>query len=145
MSDDRPGSDGEHRLQERLGTRERADGFYERSMHDHLTPRMAAYLDERIMFFLATADRHGETDCSPRLGPPGFVNVFDFREVAYPEYRGNGVHASLGNIEENPSVSLTSWTGGTRPWGSTSTGRRASTTRSRGPWTLRTPTAGRCG
>ncbi len=107
MSDDLPGSEGEHALQERLGTTERAAGFYDGSMHEELTPRMQRYVGERIMFFLATADSKGRTDCSPRLGPRGFVNVLEADRVAYPEYRGNGVHASLGNIEENPNASLT--------------------------------------
>ncbi|MFD1511831.1 pyridoxamine 5'-phosphate oxidase family protein [Halomarina rubra] len=109
MSDrrDRPGSTGEHDLQRELGTEARADGFYERSMHEALTPRMQRFLADRIMFFLGTADAEGHTDCSPRLGPRGFVNVLDDTTVAYPEYRGNGVHASLGNVRENPSASLT--------------------------------------
>lgn len=107
MTDEQPGSDGEHELQERLGTEERAASFYDESVHDSLTPRMQRFIGERIMFFLATADADGHTDCSPRLGPRGFVNVLDADRIAYPEYRGNGVHASLGNIRENPSASLT--------------------------------------
>jgi general stress protein 26 len=57
------------------------------------------------MFFLATADRNGETDCSLRAGPRGFIEIHD-RKIRYPEYRGNGVVASLGNITENPQVTL---------------------------------------
>ena len=41
-----------------------------------------------------------------RCGHAGFVKVLDERTVAYPEYRGNGVMASLGNISENPCVGL---------------------------------------
>ncbi|URN12670.1 pyridoxamine 5'-phosphate oxidase family protein [Streptomyces radiopugnans] len=58
------------------------------------------------MFFLATADRHGECDNSFRAGPPGFLHVIDERTLVYPEYRGNGVHASLGNIQENPHLGI---------------------------------------
>ena len=54
----------------------------------------------------ATADGRGECDSSLRAGPEGFLVVLDDRHVAYPEYRGNGVMASLGNIEENPHVGL---------------------------------------
>lgn len=104
---DLPGSDGEHELQRELETAERASGFYEESMYEELTPRMQQFLADRIMFFLATADADGHTDCSPRLGPRGFVNVLAADVVAYPEYRGNGVHASLGNLTENPNASLT--------------------------------------
>lgn len=101
-----PGSDGEHELQEQLGTTERARTFYESAMQDRLTDRMRSFVADRIMFFLATADRHGETDCTPRFGPKGFVNVLDDKHIAYPEYRGNGVQASLGNMRENPQASL---------------------------------------
>ena len=57
------------------------------------------------MFVIATADRHGETDCSLRAGPPGFIEIRDGK-IRSPEYRGNGVLASLGNITENPEVAL---------------------------------------
>jgi predicted pyridoxine 5'-phosphate oxidase superfamily flavin-nucleotide-binding protein len=66
-------------------------------------------LEENIlkaeMFVIATADRHGETDCSLRAGPPGFIEIHEGK-IRYPEYRGNGVLASLGNITENPEVAL---------------------------------------
>lgn len=103
---DLPGSAGEHELQEAFGTRERARRFYDNAVHDHLTERMQAFVGERIMFFLATADADGETDCSPRFGPAGFVNVLEADRVCYPEYRGNGVQASLGNMRENPHATL---------------------------------------
>jgi uncharacterized protein len=66
-------------------------------------------LEENIlnaeMFVIATADRHGETDCSFRAGPSGFIEIHQGK-ILYPEYRGNGVLASLGNITENPEVAL---------------------------------------
>ncbi len=57
------------------------------------------------MFVIATADRHGETDCSLRAGPSGFMEIHQGK-IRYPEYRGNGVLASLGNITENPEVAI---------------------------------------
>lgn len=105
-TDDHPGSDGEHDLQGSLGTRDRAETFYEEAMKDHLTDRVQGFIQDRIMFFLSTADADGETDCSPRFGPAGFVTVLDEHRLMYPEYRGNGVHASLGNMNENPHASL---------------------------------------
>lgn len=104
--DDLPGSTGEHDLQESFETRERAERFYEEAMNDHLTDRMQKFIPKRIMFFLATTDANGETDCSPRFGPVGFVNILDADRLCYPEYRGNGVQASLGNMTENPYASL---------------------------------------
>lgn len=102
----RPGSDGEHLVQQRTGTTGRADRFYAEQVLDRLNPRMREFTARQEMFFLATADRHGECDNTFRAGPPGFLHVLDEGTLAYPEYRGNGVHASLGNIEENPHVGI---------------------------------------
>ncbi|GAA1921314.1 pyridoxamine 5'-phosphate oxidase family protein [Streptomyces sodiiphilus] len=102
----RPGSDGEHAVQHRLGTRERADRFYRDQMLDHLNERMREFVARQEMFFLSTADRHGECDSTFRAGPPGFLRVLDDRTLVYPEYRGNGVHASIGNMSENPHAGL---------------------------------------
>ncbi|MFJ6747972.1 pyridoxamine 5'-phosphate oxidase family protein [Streptomyces sp. NPDC091266] len=103
---ERPGSDGEHLVQQRLGTTERADRFYADQVLDHLNARMQEFVTRQEMFFLATADRHGDCDSTFRAGPPGFIQVLDERTVAYPEYRGNGVMASIGNISENPRLGL---------------------------------------
>ncbi|TVL92620.1 pyridoxamine 5'-phosphate oxidase family protein [Streptomyces sp. SAJ15] len=102
----RPGSEGERALQQRLDTTARADRFYDEQVLDRLNSRMREFIARQEMFFLATADRRGECDNTFRAGPPGFLRVFDDRTLAYPEYRGNGVLASLGNIEENPHVGL---------------------------------------
>jgi hypothetical protein len=102
----RAGSDGEHALQERLGTTARADRFYDDQLCDRLLPSMVEFVGRMSMMFVATADGRGECDSSLRAGPEGFVAVLDDRHVAYPEYRGNGVMASLGNIAENPHVGL---------------------------------------
>ena len=56
--------------------------------------------------FIATSDAHGECDTSFRAGPPGFVRVIDEQTVMWPEYKGNGVMASMGNIAENGYVGL---------------------------------------
>jgi hypothetical protein len=58
------------------------------------------------MAFIASADAKGECDSSFRAGPPGFIQVLDERHLAYPEYRGNGVLARLGNISENPHLAI---------------------------------------
>ena len=38
--------------------------------------------------------------------PTGFVVVLNDKTLIYPEYRGNGVYASLGNISENGHVGI---------------------------------------
>ncbi|UOY00480.1 pyridoxamine 5'-phosphate oxidase family protein [Blastococcus sp. PRF04-17] len=97
---------GEHLLQERYNTAARARGFYNHQMLDHLNDHMQEFVARMEMMFVATADGAGEADCSFRAGPPGFVSVLDERTVVYPEYRGNGVMGSLGNIVENGHIGL---------------------------------------
>jgi len=101
-----PGSRGEHELQERFGMTKRALAFYTNQVLDHLNPRMREFIARQDMVFVATADSHGECDCSLRAGLPGFVHVLDQKTLIYPEYRGNGVMASLGNISENPHIGM---------------------------------------
>ncbi len=67
---------------------------------------MRTFIAEQELMFVSTADARGNCDCSIRAGLPGFVAVLDERTLAYPEYRGNGVMASLGNISENPHIGL---------------------------------------
>ena len=101
-----PGSDGEHRLQEKYGRTTHAMAFYKHQVLDHLNTAMQAFLARQEMMFVGTADAKGHADSAFRCGHAGFVKVLDERTVAYPEYRGNGVMASLGNISENPHVGL---------------------------------------
>jgi hypothetical protein len=101
-----PGSAGEHLLQERNGTTDRARRFYDEQMIDHLNERMREFVARQEMMFVSTADAGGECDATFRAGPPGFVLVLDSQRIAWPEYRGNGVMASLGNMSENAHVGI---------------------------------------
>lgn len=101
-----PGSRGEHLLQRAFGTESRAARFYSDQVLDRLNPTMVEFVARMEMLFVATADGHGECDSSLRAGPRGFIQVLDEKHIAYPEYRGNGVLASLGNISENPHIGL---------------------------------------
>ena len=100
------GVSGERTLQCRFGTQARAGAFYRNQVLDHLNAPMLEFIARQTMVFVATADGRGEADSSFRAGPAGFVRVLDERTLCYPEYRGNGVMASLGNILENPHVGL---------------------------------------
>jgi uncharacterized protein len=101
-----PGSCGEHALQEEQGTTARARTFYDRQVLRHLNTKMREFIARQEMVFVSTSDGAGECDCSFRAGPEGFVHVIDERSLAYPEYRGNGVMASMGNITENAHIGL---------------------------------------
>ena len=99
------GNRGEIKIQSLQQSRERAKKFYKRQMRDSLSEKMVDLVGRQEMVFVATSDENGNCDCSPRFGTAGFVIVLDDRTLAYPEYRGNGVHASLGNILVFASIS----------------------------------------
>lgn len=100
------GTEGERRVQELLGTGRRAMAFYQNQMMSEINIIMQAFIARQEMVFIATSNARGECDSSFRAGTAGFVHVLDSRTLAYPEYRGNGVMASVGNIIENPQIGL---------------------------------------
>jgi uncharacterized protein len=102
----RPASSAEQQAQQRFGTSARAAAFYANQMLDHLNPLMQQFIARQEMAFIATADAAGRCDCSFRAGTQGFVQALDDKTLAYPEYRGNGVLASVGNILENPQIGM---------------------------------------
>jgi predicted pyridoxine 5'-phosphate oxidase superfamily flavin-nucleotide-binding protein len=101
-----PGSPGEHKAQKMFSSSNRALVFYNNQMLHCLNPLMQQFIQRQEMVFIATADASGECDSSFRAGLPGFIHVLDSTTLIYPEYRGNGVMASLGNILENPHIGL---------------------------------------
>jgi nitrite reductase (NADH) large subunit len=101
-----PGSDGEHELQSKYGKSFQALAFYKHRVLDHLNSAMREFITGQEMMFVGTADRNGNADASFRAGHPSFVKVLDEQTIAYPEFRGNGVMSSMGNISENPHVGL---------------------------------------
>jgi len=101
-----PGSTGERELQQRFGTTQRAERFYNCQVIDRLNDEMHRFLSRMEIMFVSTSDSQGECDSSIRCGLPGFVVALDDKTVVYPELRGNGVMASLGNITENPHIGL---------------------------------------
>lgn len=101
-----PGSQGEHFLQRQFDTQQRALKFYDKQVLNYLSPVMMAFLPKQESLFIATADSHGECDCSARFGQAGFIRVLDKHHLVYPEYRGNGVMASMGNITENAHIGM---------------------------------------
>lgn len=97
---------GEQQAQQRFGTTTRAAAFYANQTLDHLNRAMQQFIARQEMVVIATADAKGACDSSFRAGTRGFVTVLDQKTLVYPEYRGNGVLASLGNIMENPHIGM---------------------------------------
>jgi uncharacterized protein len=98
--------DGSRDLQDRFDTRRMADVIENRKLRREITDDDKAFIEARDMFFLATADPDGHPDCSYKGGDPGFVRVVDPRTVAFPNYDGNGMYRSMGNVLVNPHVGM---------------------------------------
>jgi hypothetical protein len=98
---------GSRRLQDSFDTRRLADRLDERLLASpEISAEDRAFIERMDMFFLATADAHGRPQCSYKGGDPGFVRVLDPHTVAFPNYDGNGMYLSLGNVLENPRVGM---------------------------------------
>ena len=98
--------DGNRRLQDQFDSRRISDRLEEKLTRTQFTPNDKAFIESVPYFFLATADAEGRPDCSYKGGPPGFVRITGPSELAFPDYDGNGMFKSLGNILANPSVGM---------------------------------------
>jgi predicted pyridoxine 5'-phosphate oxidase superfamily flavin-nucleotide-binding protein len=98
--------DGARALQDRFDPRRLADRLEQVKVHDTITAQDRAFIERMDMFFLATADAEGRPQCSYKGGDPGFVAVPDERTLAFPNYDGNGMYLSAGNLRVNPHVGL---------------------------------------
>jgi uncharacterized protein len=93
-------------LQDRFDTRRLADRLEQVTVRDHIEERDREFIEARDMFFIATTDADGRPTCSYKGGEPGFVRVLDERTLAFPNYDGNGMYLTMGNVLANPHVGL---------------------------------------
>jgi predicted pyridoxine 5'-phosphate oxidase superfamily flavin-nucleotide-binding protein len=98
--------DGNRALQDRFESRKIADRLEEVTTRTAFSESDRAAIENAAYFFLATADAEGRPDVSFKGGLPGFVRVTGPSEIAFPDYDGNGMFKSLGNVGVNPSVAL---------------------------------------
>ncbi|MGA9725570.1 MAG: pyridoxamine 5'-phosphate oxidase family protein [Candidatus Binatus sp.] len=57
-------------------------------------------------FFIATDNPERGADVSHKGGDPGFVRIIDERRIAFPDYNGNSMFNTLGNVTINPHAGL---------------------------------------
>jgi predicted pyridoxine 5'-phosphate oxidase superfamily flavin-nucleotide-binding protein len=98
--------EGHRLLQDRFDTRRLADRIDERLVDDIIDADDKSFIESLDMFFLATADKEGRPNCSYKGGEPGFVRVLDEHTVAFPNYDGNGMYLSSGNLLINPNMGM---------------------------------------
>jgi uncharacterized protein len=71
-----------------------------------LSGELQQWIRRADTFFLASFHPLGGADASHRGGFPGFVQVVDERALIWPDYNGNGMFNTLGNITEYPNCGL---------------------------------------
>ncbi|HET6615725.1 MAG TPA: pyridoxamine 5'-phosphate oxidase family protein [Dehalococcoidia bacterium] len=98
--------EGNRALQERFDTQRLADRLEQTIVKDRFDPHDKAFIEARDMFFLATVDEQGHANCSYKGGEPGFVRVVDAHTLAFPNYDGNGMYLSMGNLARTRQVGM---------------------------------------
>jgi predicted pyridoxine 5'-phosphate oxidase superfamily flavin-nucleotide-binding protein len=106
MSDSILYHEGNRSLQDQFDSRRISDRLEQKLARTAFTDDDKAFIEGAIYFFLATADNEGRPDCSFKGGAPGFIRVTGPSELAFPDYDGNGMFKSLGNLQVNRSVGL---------------------------------------
>ena len=77
-----------------------------RPVSAHLHPEDVDAIQRADTFFLGTTHPERGSDASHRGGPPGFVRVEGDRMLWWPDYPGNNMFNSLGNIAVDPEAAL---------------------------------------
>jgi len=98
--------EGMRLLQDVRETRALADRLEEVVVRTAFTEEDRAFIERSAMFFIATSDGQGHPDCSYKGGLPGFIKVLDDNTLAIPDYDGNGMYRTWGNVLVNPNVGL---------------------------------------
>jgi hypothetical protein len=83
-----------------------APGKPQVSQSSELLPEQRRMIDTADTFFIASASPAGDADASHRGGNPGFVSSLSPQRVQWPDYEGNTMLMTLGNLTVNPAAGL---------------------------------------
>jgi predicted pyridoxine 5'-phosphate oxidase superfamily flavin-nucleotide-binding protein len=92
------------RTLETIGAQMCGPGIIRRS--DRLTAEQQVWVTHSDTLFIGSAHPDGGADVSHRGGNPGFVHVVDARTLIIPDYAGNTMFQTLGNLQANPQAGL---------------------------------------
>jgi predicted pyridoxine 5'-phosphate oxidase superfamily flavin-nucleotide-binding protein len=96
---------GMRELQDRFEGRAVPDRLADNRMRTAFSDTDRQFIASSSFFFLSTATDES-VDCSFKGGDPGFVRIVGKNELEWPDYDGNRMYRSLGNILCNPRVGL---------------------------------------
>jgi NAD(P)H-flavin reductase/predicted pyridoxine 5'-phosphate oxidase superfamily flavin-nucleotide-binding protein len=67
-------------------------------------------IEKADLFFISSSNSNDDMDTNHRGGPPGFVRIIsnneDGAEIIYPEYSGNRLYQTLGNLMVTPLAGI---------------------------------------
>ena len=106
MANDSMFHEGMRKLQDMRETRKIADRLEQVIVHAAFSESDKAFIQNCPMVFVATADTDARPDCSYKGGLPGFVRVINDQTLVFPDYDGNGMYRSWGNLDVNPHIGL---------------------------------------
>ena len=96
---------GMRALQDRYEGREVPDRLADNRRRTAFNEADREFIETSAFFFLSTATPES-VDCSFKGGAPGFVRVTGENTLAWPDFDGNRMYRSLGNIQASPRVGL---------------------------------------
>ena len=97
--------EGMRDLQDRFDGRRVAEAIEGKRKHYEFWDDEKEMIRNSPFFFIATSWQD-YADCSIRSGDPGFVKIVGPNVLEFPEYDGNSMYRTLGNISRNPNVGL---------------------------------------
>ncbi|MCA3181486.1 MAG: pyridoxamine 5'-phosphate oxidase family protein [Burkholderiaceae bacterium] len=97
--------EGMRALQDRFDGRRTAEAIERHRKHYDFWDDERQWIESARCFFIAST--FGEyVDCNIKSGDAGFVKIVGPGVIEYPEYDGNSMYRTLGNIARNPNVGL---------------------------------------
>lgn len=96
----------QRQLQERFDARPLADRVEAAIVADTVDEGYAAFIGSRDFFFLATVNSSGMPTVSYKGGAPGLVSVLDPSTLVFPDYDGNGMFRSMGNVADTSKIGM---------------------------------------
>ena len=104
--------DAQNRYNNQIVWTERALSAVNNLYRETIDEDKAFFIEGRQFFFISTSDNNGNCDCSFRgieddnKNKQLAVTVIDHKTLIFPDYSGNKMYNSLGNILVNPKIGM---------------------------------------
>ena len=97
--------EGMREFQDLFDGRRTAEAIERHRKHYEFWDDEKDFIQSSFFFFIASS-WNGYIDCNIKSGDPGFVKIVEGGVIEYPEYDGNSMYRTAGNILKNPNIAL---------------------------------------